>query len=251
MESIVKEVSNNDFEWSKQYDYYEIELRQVYSQVARPQNLSHFEMLKKDAKEYLNKNKIFCEIGFGSGVTLRLISGFFKTVYGLDISEKNVIHTRQELLSEGINNTELFFSNIMIYEEKYKNLFDVISFIHGLEHFSVPDLPVLLDNIKSYLKEDGIFTGALPYKLPFNFRMCPHCYKTFEIDGHISRHDLESIRREFINNGFKIIHLSKFNKRYYLKTEGYLKYVYKILRSNFKNEELYNQIEFIVQKVDC
>jgi cyclopropane fatty-acyl-phospholipid synthase-like methyltransferase len=139
----------------------------------------------------------------------------------------------------------------MTYDEKYKESFDVISFIHGLEHFGSTDYPVLFDNIKNYLTEDGIFTGALPYKLPFNFRMCPHCNSTFEIDGHISSHDLESIRKEFLNNGFKIIHLSKFNKHYYLKTEGYLKYVYKILRSNFKNEELYNQIEFIVQKANC
>jgi tRNA G46 methylase TrmB len=101
MKSDIREVSNKDFDWSKQYDYYETELRQVYSHIARPQNLSHFQMLRTNAKKYLNKNKIFCEIGFGSGLTLRMASPFFKTIYGLDISEKNVALTKQELMNEG------------------------------------------------------------------------------------------------------------------------------------------------------
>jgi cyclopropane fatty-acyl-phospholipid synthase-like methyltransferase len=245
-----KIASNNEFNWASVYDYYEIELREIYNGIARPQNISHFEMLKSKAKGYLGKNKIFCEIGFGSGVTLRLVSPYFKTIYGLDISEKNVKLTTKEFIDEGINNAILNSSNLMIYEEKYKNSFDVISFIHGLEHFSTTDYPDFFNNIKKYLRSNGIFTGALPYKLPFNFRMCPHCNKTFEMDGHISCHDLESIRIEFLNNGFKIIHLSDFNKRYSLKTEGFLKYSYKKIRSVIKNQQLHGQIEFIVQKAD-
>lgn len=242
-------ISNNDHDWSALYDFYEIDLREIYNGIARPQNLSHFEMLRYRAKKYLNKGKIFCEIGFGSGLTLRMASPFFKTIYGLDISEKNIALTRQELLNEGITNIDLNQSNIMIYEEKFKKSFDVISFIHGLEHFSSSDYPVLFENIKMYLNEDGIFTGALPYKLPFNMRMCPHCKKTFELDGHISKHDLDSIKKEFLENGFKIIHLSNFNKQYTLKADGFLKYSYKRLRSILKNEPLLGQIEFIVQKL--
>lgn len=249
MRSMGETISNNDYNWSSLYDFYEIDLREIYNGIARPQNLSHFEMLKSHAKKYLNKNKIFCEIGFGSGLTLRMASPLFKTIYGLDISEKNVALTKQELFNEGIINAELSCSNIMIYEEKYKKSFDVISFIHGLEHFSSSDYPVLFENIKSYLKEDGIFTGALPYKLPFNMRMCPHCGKTFELDGHISIHDLDSIRKEFLDNGFKIIHLSNYNERYNFKTDGLLKYTYKKLRAILKNEPLPEQIEFIVQQV--
>ena len=249
MNSMERDTSNNEFNWATIYDFYEIELRQLYNGIARPQNLSHFEMLKSRAKNYLNKNKIFCEVGFGSGVTLRLVSGYFKTIYGLDISEKNVILTKQELLNEGIKNAELNYSNIMIYEEKYKNSFDVISFIHGLEHFSASDYRVLFENIKRYLREDGIFTGALPYKLPFNYRMCPHCNKIFELDGHISIHDLDSIRKEFLDNGFKIAHLSNFNIRHSIKTDGLLKYSYKKLRSILNNEPISGQIEFIVQKL--
>jgi SAM-dependent methyltransferase len=249
MNSMETNFSNNDFNWSSLYDFYEIDLREIYNGIARPQNLSHFEMLKSHAKNYLNKNKIFCEIGFGSGLTLRMASPLFKTIYGLDISEKNVTLTKQELFNERINNAELSCSNIMIHEKKYQKSFDVISLIHGLEHFSSSDYPVVFENIKSYLKDDGIFTGALPYKLPFNMRICPHCNKTFELDGHISIHDLDSIKKEFINNGFKIIHLSNYNERHNFKTDGLLKYTYKKLRSIIKNEPLIGQIEYIVRQV--
>ena len=92
-----KTISNNDHNWASLYDFYEIDLREICNGVARPQNLSHFEMLKSRAKKYLNKNKIFCEIGFGSGLTLRMVSPFFKTIYGLDISEKDVALIKQEL----------------------------------------------------------------------------------------------------------------------------------------------------------
>jgi SAM-dependent methyltransferase len=240
--------SNENIDWAKHYDFYEVEMREMYRTVSKSQNDSHFEMLRQRAGDYLKKDKIFCEIGFSAGLTLRYALSHFRNVFGLDISPRNVEFTTQELLNEGYTNFELFTSDIMKYESRFRNKFDVISFIHGLEHFSSSDYPVFFDNIKNYLKEDGIFTGALPYKLPFNFRMCPHCYKTFEIDGHISIHDLNSIKMEFINNGFEIIHLSNFNKRYYLKTEGYLKYTYKKLHSILKNKPLNRQIEFIVKK---
>lgn len=38
--------SNRDVDWAKQYDYYEIEMREMYKTLSKPQNDSHFEMLK-------------------------------------------------------------------------------------------------------------------------------------------------------------------------------------------------------------
>ena len=136
----------------------------------------------------------------------------------------------------------------MIYDERFKNSFVIISFNHGLKHFSSTDYVGFFDNLKNYLTEDGKFTDELPYKLPFNFRMCPHCYKTFRLDGYISSNDLDSIKKEFINNGFRIIYLSNINKLYYLKNEEHLKYTYKKLHIFIKNEPLHGQIEFIVKK---
>ena len=97
-------------------------------------------MLLNQGKRYVSKDKIFCEIGFGSGVTLRKSLKYFSKVIGLDISPKNVEKTNIELKSEGYKNFELYTCDILEYDNK----FDVISYIHGLEHFSKDDYFLIL-----------------------------------------------------------------------------------------------------------
>jgi ubiquinone/menaquinone biosynthesis C-methylase UbiE len=178
-----KRISNTDVDWAKQYDLYEVEFRDIYRTFSKPQNDSHYEMLQNDGKRYLGKDKIFCEIGFSAGLTLRSAFKHFGKVYGIDISPKNIEITRDELIKEGYSDFELFDSDILKFDKRFENKFDVISFIHGLEHFSLNDYPVIFNNIKKYLKPDGVFTGALPFNLPFNFRMCPKCSHIFT-SGH-------------------------------------------------------------------
>ena len=238
--------SNKDVDWTKHYDYYEIELRSIYRTMLKPQNDSHFEMLKSMAKKYLKKDKVFCEIGFGAGITLRKAMNYFGKIYGLDISPKNVEFTEKELKQEGYENFELYVSDIMEFDKRFEKKFDVISFIHGLEHFSNEDYPVVLNNIKKYLKHNGIFTGALPNKSGFNYRMCPRCNYIFEIDGHLSNHDLHSLRKVFLNNGFEIIHLDNFNFKYQLSYGGILKKIYRLIFYGILKQKRNSQIEFIV-----
>lgn len=241
------EKSNNDINWAKVYDHYEVEMREIFKLIAKPQNESYAEMMLTFGKRYLNKNKIFCEIGFGAGLTLRKMAPFYKKVVGLDISPKNVELTSEELIKEGIMNVELYYSNIMVKEDRFKGAFDVITFIHGLEHFSITDYSGFFSTIKYYLKEGGVFTGALPYKLPFSYRICPHCSEKFELDGHLTSHDLSTIRTEFERNGMEIVFLSNFNRRYYLKAHGLLKYIYNKIKYYKNPDDFHGQIEFIVR----
>jgi ubiquinone/menaquinone biosynthesis C-methylase UbiE len=215
-----KRISNTDVDWAKQYDLYEVEFRDIYRTFSKPQNDSHYEMLQNDGKRYLGKDKTFCEIGFSAGLTLRYSFKHFGKVYGIDISPKNAEITREELIKEGYSDFELFDSDILKFDKRFENKFDVISFIHGLEHFSINDYPVVLSNIKKYLKPGGVFTGALPYNLPFNFRMCPNCSHIFEIDGHVSIHNNNTLRQIFVDNEFEIIHLNNFNLKYSVKNAG-------------------------------
>lgn len=127
--------SNKNTDWGFIYDYYEVENRKMYLEQAIVQNISHFEMLRNQLKFLLNKNKIFAEIGFGAGITLRLMSPYFQEVYGLDISKKNVDLTRKEVEQEGYKNIRIDYLDIMKYDKKYDNKFDVISFIHGWNIF--------------------------------------------------------------------------------------------------------------------
>ncbi len=226
--------SNSDVDWGKCYDFYEIEYRDNYRTISKPQNESHFETLKTRAKKYLKRDNIFCEIGFSAGLTLRYATEIFGQVYGLDIAKKNVEYTQKELKDEGIKNVKLFHSDLMKKDERFEGKFDVISFIHGLEHFTNENYKVILDNIKYYLKKDGIFTGALPYKNIYKYRMCPNCEHVFEIDGHLSSHDLESMNDIFVKNGFQVIYLNNFNLKYYLSNSNFfwkvLKFLYHILK---------------------
>ena len=173
---------------------------------------------------------------------------YFKKVYGLDISPKNVEYTINELQREGYNNIECHIADIMNKEEAFKNKFDVISFVHGLEHFSDDDYPVLFENIKYYLKKDGVFTGALPNDQNFTYRMCPNCNNVFEIDGHISTHNKESLEKLFLVNNFKILYLNDFNIYHYKKYKGFNRFIYRMFLSKVLKRNISgSQLEYIVK----
>lgn len=242
-----KKISNKDVDWAKHYDYYEVELREMYRTISKPQNDRHYEMLKSRAAKYLNKEKVFCEIGFSAGLTLRYALKHFGKVYGLDISPRNVEITGKELESEGYSNFELFPSDLMVFDKTHENKFDVISFIHGLEHFSTDDYPRLLDNIKKYLKPDGVFTGALPFNNRFSYRMCPNCNHVFEVDGHVSSHTISSLTELFEKNEFEIIHLSNFNLKYALKKSSIAKRLYRFIMYGLLKIKTSGQLEYVVK----
>lgn len=241
--------SNKDVNWAEHYDVYETQFREMYNNSAKPQNESHFLMLTNYGKKYHSKESVFCEIGFGSGVTLRLASKVFSKVYGLDISPKNVELTSDELKKENYKNIDVRISDLMVFDSKYEGKFDVISYIHGLEHFSSDDYPVFFDNIKRYLKNEGIFSGALPHDMPFNFRICPKCGELFEIDGHLSRHTKESLRSLFEKNGFEILHLDTFNLPFILSNTSGVKRVLKKFKYSFLKikPKTHAQLEYIVK----
>ena len=238
--------SNKDIDWGRHYDFYETKFRDLYRTKSIKFNLSHYIMLLNEAGEYLNKKNNFCEIGFGAGITLRYALKHFKKIYGLDISGKNIETTTKELSSEGYKNFELLQDDLMVFNPKFENKFNVISFIHGLEHFTNSDYPIILSNISKYLKKDGIFTGALPYKNPFNYRMCPECEHVFEYDGHVSSHDIKSLSSVFKENNYQIIYISNFNIRYTYQNENFIKKIYKILNFYLRNKPPVHQLEYIV-----
>jgi SAM-dependent methyltransferase len=239
--------SNRDADWAKLYGFYEVQMRDVYRQVSKPQNDSHFELLKNLAFKYISRGSIFCEIGFSAGITLRLAAGLFPEVYGLDISPENVEFTKRELEKESLGNIQLFHSDLMERDERFHNKFDVASLIHGLEHFSADDYPIILENIRYYLKEGGIFTGALPYKGRFNYRMCPNCFHVFEIDGHVSIHDRQTLASLFRDHDFEILYLGNFNRYYNRTRRSFVRRTYKYVNHILLKKESNDQLEFIVK----
>lgn len=184
------------------------------------------------------------------GVFLRLVSEYYKIIVGLDISEKNIEFSKNEFSIEKIKNIEFIKYNLMdsysLVEE-----YEVIALIHGLEHFSNDDYPIIFKNIRKMLKQGGYFIGALPYELPMTYRICPNCYFKHEIDGHLTKHNLESLSKLAAINNFEIIHLNKFSKYYTEYSKGklvyFLKKIYSIINKKY---DAHNQIEFIFKLKD-
>lgn len=134
--------------------------------------------------------------------------------------------------------------------KKFEEKFDVISFVHGIEHFSQEDITTLLNNIKYYLKKGGFFTGALPFDKDFKFRMCPNCGHVFEIDGHLSRYSIGSLSDLFLKNNFKILYINDFNYNYYLKRKGLMKFLFRLFTHRIlKEKTILGQLEFVVQPI--
>lgn len=239
--------SSKDTNWAKLYDVYEIEFRENYQLLSKFQNDSHWVMLENFIKKTSFPTKRFSKFGFGAGLTLRYASKIFDEVYGFDISPKNVEKTNNELLSEGYKNIKLFCQDILEKNKEFENYFDVISFIHGIEHFSDDDYPILFENIKFYLKKGGIFSGALPNKLPFTFRICPNCNHKFEIDGHLSIFDKTKLKNLFELYDLKVIKISDFNYSYYFKFRGLTKTLYHLFINKILKKDSKYQLEFIVE----
>lgn len=247
MENIKIDTSNTSVDWARIYDFYEIQMRDARKLTTRMQNESHFELVRRYLQKNILKNNSFAEIGFGSGITLRRAAQYFEKVYGLDISPQNVQATQQELEKNGNHNIELFVTDIMQRDERFRGLFDVITFIHGLEHFSFDDYQTLFTTIRYYLKPGGFFTGALPFNLDFTYRMCPNCHHLFEIDGHLSKHNIQSLTNLFVAHEWEIIYLANFNPYYYWQHKGHLKFLYRFIRHILLKQQSYNQLEFIIR----
>jgi ubiquinone/menaquinone biosynthesis C-methylase UbiE len=244
--------SNSDYDWSKVYDYSEVSLRHQYkSEYKKHLNKSHYLLVRSRLKQILNKGKTFGEIGFGSGITLRLMAKHFTQLYGLDISPLNVETTKKELIAEGFSNITLRITDILKFDETLINKFDVLSYIHGLEHFSFEDYQVFFENIRRYLKPGGYFTGALPCEGALTYRMCPKCGHKFEVDGHLTTHSVSSLKKLFDLHGFKPVYVDNFNVKYHLikklpgNIPGFLWIFVKYVIMGRRNK--IDQIEFIAQ----
>ena len=106
---------------------------------------------------------------------------------------------------------------------------------------------LFLDNIKRYLRPGGDFAGARPFKNSVNYRMCLKCDHVFEIDGHISSHDIELLTKLFTANGFEIFHLDNFNLWHAVSNVFILREVYRYFYYYLLKNRTNDQLEYIVK----
>lgn len=77
--------------------------------------------------------------------------------------------------------------------------------------------------------------------------MCPNCNYVFEIDGHVSSHDLKTLRDIFTKNGFTIKYLSNFNLKYLMSKGNIFKKIGKLIFYSIFRHKRISQNEFIVK----
>jgi len=105
----------------------------------------------------LQKGEKVLEIGFGRGTALIEISktvGETGEVYGIDLTPEMVKITKKNLAKNHIFNVKVEEGDArnLPYKENY---FDVVYMASTLELFDIPDIPVVLNEIKRVLKPTG------------------------------------------------------------------------------------------------
>jgi SAM-dependent methyltransferase len=237
--------TNTEFEW----DLYQTKYREMYALKSGYNDPTYYFVKHLLNKKILKSSQTLLEIGFGDGKSLVLYSKLFLRADGADISPENIAITKDEFKKQNVNNSDFFMLDLVNEINPVKK-YDIVLMSHVLEHFNEEELRVVLPNIKKILSPEGYFIGAVPYQLPFNYRVCPHCHKEFEIDGHQVSYSIQSLKDTVAKFGFEDIITRDFNFDYNSKADGVLK---KLIRrmyytaSRVLGKPPKSQIEFCFQ----
>ncbi|MBN2669267.1 MAG: class I SAM-dependent methyltransferase [Bacteroidales bacterium] len=226
------------------WGYYQVEQRDLYGKRAG-KNDPTYHLVKYLLKHQLIKDDNILEIGFGSGITLQALSGFFKSVSGADISPKNVEVTREEFEQKGIKNADFFVFDLA-ETKQFDKKYDTIMLSHVLEHFTEDELKIVVPNIIALLKPGGKLIGAVPYKLKFTYKVCPKCGEEFELDGHQIKYDFDVFRQNFLHFGFEEELIRSHNFDFNARYDWFLKRIARKLYYNYKGEPS-SQLEFCLK----
>lgn len=169
------------------WDFYQTEGREIFNWA-----MSRFVFLTKKVRRLIQNGKIL-DIGFGDGRLLAGLSGQGRELYGIDISEKNVVLTQDQFKTKGLL-AEFKFGNInaIPYQDAY---FDCVVASEVLEHVDDDTLRRGLSEIKRVLKPGGylVITTPADEKLDENLVYCPDCQKQFHRWGHKQSFSMERI----------------------------------------------------------
>ena len=84
--------------------------------------------------------------------------------------------------------------------------FDLVTCIEVLEH--IPDFKNALYELKRISKNWIIIT--VPYEQNLKTKLCPHCLKTFYVDGHIHSFSSQKLKDICEVNGFSVVKIERY-----------------------------------------
>ena len=192
------------------------------------------------SKKYFRKINSCCDIGIGSGYTLKFFHGRGVKATGVDISSYLIDHFKNEYSKENI---EINLKKADITQSKIGDkLFDLVSCFDVLEHLPGAGLNSAVKNVAGSLKPNGILIGTVPLRenLELSRVICPDCGSKFHPIGH--HHSFQSFDeiKNMLKSDFEII---KFGEVPVIFTRillfyGIGNYVFKFARRLILNQTL-------------
>jgi SAM-dependent methyltransferase len=163
--------------------------------------------------DLLAKGQRFLDVGCGDGYLVTMAKSKFDQVYGVDFCSAHIERAKKSI--ENILDKEKIF---FLYHDVEKGLpfdnsfFDTISCVSVLEHIFSP--PMLLDEIRRVLKDEGQFIvqvpnyAWLPWRLQLLFGRLPMTggIDKFGIDWlHVHNFTESTLRRFLESKGFRVV----------------------------------------------
>jgi SAM-dependent methyltransferase len=161
------------------------------------------ELLRLEFVESLLPNEPMERIldaGCGEGYQCRTLARRCRFIAGCDIAFPRLQFARRYSVGLPLCNADLLCPP---FREKS---FDLVTLVEVLEHLPEPQ-PVLRELIKISRR---YFLVTVPYRQNLQRVMCPHCLKTYMLDGHLHRFDEVALRTMLEEVGLRILGVKRF-----------------------------------------
>ena len=141
------------------------------------------------------------DAGCGDGYQCQYLASRYSHVVGCDIAIPRLQFARQR--SPSIP----FLASELMHPPFRPKSFDLVTLVEVLEH--MPDPLVILRNLSALSRQYLLVT--VPHKERPQIALCPHCLKSFPLDGHLHEFDESKLRATLAEAGLRVVKLGKFS----------------------------------------
>ena len=149
------------------------------------------------------------EIGFGDGHLLELLHQGGFSVFGVDLSPKNVAFTKRQFRKRKA--PIVLKTGSITHIPFFDGTFSAIVASEVLEHLNGNDLLRALSELHRCLAVDGVLLLTVPAEEQFrdNICYCPNCGAVFHRFGHKTTFNAQHLTRVLLRRGFSVVRLER------------------------------------------
>jgi len=176
-------------------EFYEAEVAQKKFWASSREIILAENILAELSKSNSDSDK-FLEVGIGDGFLLRQIRQLGLEVIGVDIAVK-----RCRVARINVPDAQIIVADARFLPFKSET-FDIIVCSETLEH--VPGYSKAISEARRVLKNFGRYIVTVPFRQKLHQVLCPHCLRSFYVDGHINSFDEKQLVQLFTSLGFEV-----------------------------------------------